>query len=45
MLHYNLGMRGYYLAVLLVLWLFGPIWMLLGTVIMLIVLYHLDRTA
>jgi uncharacterized membrane protein len=44
MMHYNLGMRGYYLGVLLVLWLFGPIWMLLGTVIMLLVLYHLDRT-
>lgn len=45
MLHYTLGMRGYYLGVLLVLWLFGPIWMLLGTVVMLLVLYHLDRTA
>lgn len=40
--HYTLGMRGYYLGVLLVLWLFGPIWMLLGTIIMLAVLYHLD---
>src|SRR4030042_1616617 len=45
MMHYNLGMRGYYLGVLLVLWLFGPIWMLMGTVVMLIALYHLDRTA
>jgi uncharacterized membrane protein len=45
MLHYTLGMRGYYLGVLLVLWLFGPIWMLLGTVVMLLVLYHLDRNA
>lgn len=45
MMHYTLGMRGYYLGVLLVLWLFGPIWMLLGTVVMLLVLYHLDRTA
>jgi uncharacterized membrane protein len=44
MMHYNLGMRGYYLGVLLILWLFGPIWMLLGTVVMLLVLYHLDRT-
>ncbi len=40
--HYTAGMRGYYISVLLVLWLFGPIWMLLGTVIMLLVLYHLD---
>jgi len=45
MMHYNLGMRGYYLGVLLVLWLFGPLWMLLGTVVILLVLYHLDRTA
>ena len=45
MMHYTMGMRGYYFAVLLFLWLFGPIWMLMGTVIMLIVLYHLDRRA
>jgi len=45
MMHYSAGMRGYYLGVLLVLWLFGPIWMLMGTVVMLIALYHLDRTA
>jgi uncharacterized membrane protein len=44
MMHYSAGMRGYYLGVLLVLWLFGPIWMLLGTVVMLIALFHLDRT-
>ena len=43
--HYTVGMRGYYIGVLLMLWLFGPIWMLLGTVVMLLVLYHLDRTA
>jgi uncharacterized membrane protein len=45
MMHYTMGMRGYYLAVLLFLWLFGPIWMLIGTVIMIIVLYHLDQRA
>jgi uncharacterized membrane protein len=45
MMHYTMGMRGYYFAVLLFLWLFGPIWMLMGTVILLIVLYHLDRRA
>lgn len=44
-LHYTMGMRGYYFAILLFLWLFGPIWMLIGTVIMIIVLYHLDRKA
>ncbi|MFI5329894.1 MAG: DUF599 domain-containing protein [Desulfobaccales bacterium] len=40
--HYTAGMRGYYIGVLLMLWLFGPIWMLLGTVVMLAVLHHLD---
>jgi len=45
MMHYTMGMRGYYFAVLLFLWLFGPIWMLIGTVIMVIVLYHLDQRA
>jgi len=45
MLHYTMGMRGYYFSVLLFLWLFGPIWMLLGTVVMTIVLAHLDRQA
>ncbi len=45
MMHYTMGMRGYYFSVLLFLWLFGPIWMLIGTVIMTIILYHLDRQA
>ena len=45
MRHYTMGMRGYYLVVVLVLWLFGPIWMLMGTLVMLAILYHLDRTA
>ena len=40
--HYTAGMRGYYIGVLLILWLFGPIWMLLGTIVMLAVLHHLD---
>jgi uncharacterized membrane protein len=40
--HYTAGMRGYYLGVLLMLWLFGPIWMLLGTIVMLAVLHRLD---
>jgi uncharacterized membrane protein len=43
MMHYTMGMRGYYFSVLLFLWLFGPIWMLLGTIVMTAVLYHLDR--
>jgi uncharacterized membrane protein len=45
MMHYTMGMRGYYFSVLLFLWLFGPIWMLLGTIVITIVLYHLDRQA
>ena len=45
MMHYTMGMRGYYFSVLLFLWLFGPIWMLIGTVIITIILYHLDRKA
>jgi uncharacterized membrane protein len=43
MMHYTMGMRGYYFSVLLFLWLFGPIWMLLGTVVITIILYQLDR--
>jgi uncharacterized membrane protein len=45
MLHYTMGMRGYYFSVLLFLWLFGPIWMLLGTIVITIILSHLDRQA
>jgi uncharacterized membrane protein len=43
MMHYTMGMRGYYFSVLLFLWLFGAVWMLLGTVVIIIILYHLDR--
>jgi uncharacterized membrane protein len=45
MMHYTMGMRGYYFSVLLFLWLFGAIWMLLGTVVITIILYHLDKQA
>jgi uncharacterized membrane protein len=41
--HYTAGMRGYYIGVLLVLWLFGPLWMLLGAIILIAVLYRLDH--
>ena len=44
-MHYTMGMRGYYFSVILFLWLFGPIWMLIGTVILTIILYRLDRQA
>ena len=42
--HYTLGMRGYYLAIPLGLWIFGPIWMLAGTIVLVLVLNKLDRT-
>ena len=41
--HYTLGMRGYYLAIPLALWLFGPLWLLSGTLLLIAVLYRLDR--
>jgi uncharacterized membrane protein len=44
-IHYTLGMRGYYLAVPFTLWLFGPAWMLMGSIVLIGVLYKLDRTA
>ncbi len=45
MIHYTLGMRGYYIAIILVLWLFGPLWMFLGTLVMVSFLRYLDRHA
>ena len=44
-LHYTIGMRGFYLSVPLGLWTFGPIWMLAGSLIVVSVLYRLDREA
>jgi uncharacterized membrane protein len=44
-LHYTIGMRGFYLSVPLALWLFGPIWMLAGSLVLIAVLYRLDREA
>jgi uncharacterized membrane protein len=43
MLHYTMGMRAYYLSVVVALWLFGPIWMFLGSLILVFVLYKLDH--
>jgi uncharacterized membrane protein len=40
---YALGMRAYYVAVPLVFWLFGPHFMLLSTVVLIPILYYLDR--
>ena len=42
-LHYTLGMRGFYLAIPLGLWLVGPLWMLGGAVGIVMVLHRLDR--
>jgi len=44
-LHYTIGMRGFYLSVPLALWLFGPVWMLAGSLVLMVVLYRLDREA
>lgn len=44
-LHYFYGMRGYYLSIPLALWLFGPVWMLASCLILIAVLYQLDREA
>jgi len=40
---YSVGMRTYYFSVPLVLWLFGPTWMLVGTIALLAVLNYLDH--
>jgi uncharacterized membrane protein len=43
MTHYTLGMRAYYLAGVVTLWLFGPQWMFLGSLILTVILYRLDH--
>lgn len=40
---YSIGMRAYYYAVPLVFWLFGPHFMLMATVVLIVFLYYLDR--
>ena len=42
--HYTLGMRGFYLAIPLTLWLLGPTWLLGGNAILVAIFYRLDRT-
>ena len=42
--YYSIGMRAYYFAVPLVFWLFGPVFMMVATLITIAVLYHVDRT-
>ncbi len=41
--YYSFGMRAYYLSVPMVFWLFGPQYLLLATIGVIAVLYHVDR--
>jgi uncharacterized membrane protein len=41
--YYSIGMRAYYFAVPLVFWLFGPLFMLAAALVLIAVLYHVDR--
>jgi uncharacterized membrane protein len=43
MMHYSAGMRAFYLSVVVTLWLFGPVWMFLGSLVLVFVLYKLDH--
>jgi uncharacterized membrane protein len=43
MTHYTLGMRAYYLAGVVTLWLFGPQWMFVGSLVLTFILYRLDH--
>lgn len=42
-IYYRLGMRAYYFTVPLLFWLFGPVWMVLASALLVYFLYHLDR--
>jgi uncharacterized membrane protein len=42
--HYRMGMRGFYSMLPLVFWFFGPIFLLSATVMVIVILYNLDRT-
>jgi uncharacterized membrane protein len=41
--YYSIGMRGYYVAIPVVFWLFGPIFMIVATGVLLYVLVRIDR--
>lgn len=43
--HYTLGMRGYYLVIPFASWLIGATWFLLGVMLLIYVLRHVDRAA
>ncbi len=42
--YYSIGMRSYYFSVPLLFWLFGPHFMVIATVVLVVVLYHVDRS-
>jgi len=42
-LFFTLGLRGFYMAVPLVLWIFGPLWFLAGALVLMVVLHRLDH--
>jgi uncharacterized membrane protein len=42
-IYYRIGMRAYFLTVPLLLWLFGPLWLVGATALLIFFLYHLDR--
>jgi uncharacterized membrane protein len=42
-IYYRIGMRAYFFTVPLLLWLFGPLWMVGATALLIFFLYHLDR--
>ena len=43
-IYHWMGMRAYYCAIPLVFWLFGPHFMVAATLVVVAILYHLDRT-
>ncbi len=43
--HYTWGMRGYYLCIPILLWVFGPLWLLAGSVLTIVALYRHDHVA
>lgn len=42
-LYHSIGMRAYYFSVPLVFWLFGPHFLVISTLVLIAVLYHVDR--
>jgi len=41
--YYSIGMRAYFLSVPLVFWLFAPRLMAAASLVLVVVLYHMDR--